>query len=165
MAIELLNLKKQYVSPDGGVVPVIDVPSFFMADGGQVGLIGGSGTGKTTLLHLIAGILSPDSGQIFFDFSGANANASTLLGNRDTTLLDYQSQLSGSPTAMDIGRLSEAQSDVFRGQHIGYIFQTHHLLPGFTALENVLLGMSFTGRPTTPSGPGISGRSGVWPSG
>jgi putative ABC transport system ATP-binding protein len=29
---------------------------------------------------------------------------------------------------------------------MGYIFQTHHLLPGFTALENVLLGMSFTGR-------------------
>ena len=34
----------------------------------------------------------------------------------------------------------------FRGRHVGYIFQTHHLLPGFTAMENVLLGMSFTGR-------------------
>ena len=32
------------------------------------------------------------------------------------------------------------------GQNIGYIFQTHHLLGGFTALENVQLGMSFTGR-------------------
>jgi putative ABC transport system ATP-binding protein len=42
--------------------------------------------------------------------------------------------------------LSEAQRDVFRGARIGYIFQTHHLLAGFTAMENVLLGMSFTGR-------------------
>ncbi len=48
---------------------------------------------------------------------------------------------------MDVAQLPEAARDVFRGRYIGYIFQTHHLLLGFTALENVLLGMSFTGRP------------------
>ena len=42
--------------------------------------------------------------------------------------------------------MDEAPRDVFRGKHVGYVFQTHHLLPGLTALENVLLGMSFTGR-------------------
>jgi putative ABC transport system ATP-binding protein len=47
---------------------------------------------------------------------------------------------------IDIAMLSEADRDQFRGRNIGYIFQTHHLLSGFTALENVLLGMSFTGR-------------------
>jgi putative ABC transport system ATP-binding protein len=47
--------------------------------------------------------------------------------------------------------MPEAQRDVFRGRHLGYIFQTHHLLPGFTALENVLLGMSFTGRHHDPA--------------
>lgn len=115
-------MKKQYVAPDGAAVPVIDVPHFRLGDGEQVGLIGGSGTGKTTLLHLIAGILAPDSGSIIFDFSGA----------------------------VDITSLSEARRDIFRGQNIGYIFQTHHLLPGFTAMENVLLGMSFTGRSSDP---------------
>ncbi len=54
-------------------------------------------------------------------------------------------ELSGK-SQVDITKLSEAQRDVFRGAHVGYIFQTHHLLGGFTALENVLLGMSFTGR-------------------
>ena len=116
MAICLRNLVKRYVGPDGSVVPVIDVAALDLADGEQVALIGTSGSGKTTLLHLIAGILSPDSGSIQFD------------------------------GGIDVAGLSEAQRDVFRGRNIGYIFQTHHLLPGFTALENVLLGMSFTGR-------------------
>lgn len=38
---------------------------------------------------------------------------------------------------------SEARRDLFRARHIGYIFQTFNLLQGFTALENVLLGMLF----------------------
>jgi putative ABC transport system ATP-binding protein len=122
MAISIENLRKIYVAPDGGVVPVIDIARFQLEDGEQVALIGTSGSGKTTLLHMIAGILAPDSGRILF-----NSRAASM------------------PT--DVASLAEAQRDIFRGRHIGYIFQTHHLLPGFTALENVLLGMSFTGRP------------------
>src|SRR4051812_21306917 len=127
MGLRLHELTKRYVAPDGGVVPVIDVPSFALADGEHVALIGGSGTGKTTLLHLIAGILSPDAGRIVYD------------------------NLNGDASATDIARLGESERDVFRGRYVGYIFQTHHLLPGFTALENVLLGMSFTGRAHDPA--------------
>ena len=122
--MELIDLKKQYVGPDGSVVPVIDIGRFALSDGEQVALVGSSGSGKTTLLHMIAGILTPDSGQVSF-------------------------KLNGNP--VDVTKLSEADRDVFRGAHIGYIFQTHHLLPGFTAMENVLLGMSFTGRAADPA--------------
>lgn len=45
----------------------------------------------------------------------------------------------------DLTALPEAARDRFRAQRIGYVFQTFHLLAGFTALENVLLGLSFTG--------------------
>src|SRR3954469_4868039 len=115
MAVLIENLRKQFVAPDGGVVPVIDVEHFELGDGEQVALIGTSGSGKTTLLHMIAGILTPDAGTIAFN-------------------------------GMNVATLTEAQRDIFRGANIGYIFQTHHLLPVFTALEKVLLGMSFTGR-------------------
>ena len=51
----------------------------------------------------------------------------------------------------DITRLSEAGRDRFRANKLGYVFQTFNLLPGFSALENVLLGMSFAGnRADTP---------------
>jgi putative ABC transport system ATP-binding protein len=119
MALHLHNLKKHYVGPDGSVVPVIDVEDLTVADGEHVALIGSSGSGKTTLLHLIAGIVTPDSGRIVYDLPKGQ---------------------------VDLAALDEARRDVFRGAHVGYVFQTHHLLAGFTALENVLLGMSFTNR-------------------
>lgn len=46
----------------------------------------------------------------------------------------------------DLSRLPEAARDRFRAERIGYVFQTFNLLPAFTALENVLLGMSFGGK-------------------
>lgn len=46
---------------------------------------------------------------------------------------------------VDIAKLPESARDRFRARHIGYVFQTFNLLPGFTAIENVLLGMTFTG--------------------
>ncbi len=119
MAIEIKNLQKTYVAPDGSKTPIVNIRHFALADGEQVALIGSSGSGKTTLLNMIAGIVPADAGEILFSCDG------------QTT---------------DIVSLPEALRDVFRGRNIGYIFQTHHLLPGFTALENVLLGMSFTGR-------------------
>ena len=125
MGLLIQKLKKTYHAPDGSAVPVIDIPELYLADAEQIALIGTSGSGKTTLLHMIAGILTPDSGNVVFGYDPAHPD---------------------SPDSIDLTMLFEAERDVFRGRNIGYIFQTHHLLPGFTALENVLLGMTFTGR-------------------
>ncbi len=73
-------------------------------------------------------------------------------GSGKTTLLHIVSGItrpdrgSVKVTEVEITRLSEAQRDRFRAERIGYVFQTFNLLPAFTALENVLLGMSFTGQ-------------------
>ncbi len=113
--LELRNLKKSYLLPDGEDLPILDIPEWSLGAGEEVVIVGASGCGKTTLLHIIAGILRPSSGHVLID-------------GWDTPLL------------------SEAERDVFRARRIGYVFQTFNLLPGFSALENVLLGMTFAGK-------------------
>ena len=115
MPVVARDLRKHYPGPDGARVDVLDVPELTIADSEQAALVGGSGTGKTTLLHCLAGIVRPDAGTVRYG-------------------------------DLDVAALGESARDAFRGRSVGYVFQTHHLLPGFTALENVLLGMSFTGR-------------------
>ena len=110
--LEICQLKKSYAAPEGGTHVVVDVPTFALDAQAQVALSGASGSGKTTFLNLIAGILAPDAGSI-------KLNGQELAG------------------------LPEAARDRIRATSIGYIFQTFNLLQGYTALENVLLGMSF----------------------
>src|SRR5918996_5477622 len=50
----------------------------------------------------------------------------------------------------EVTKLAEVARDRFRARHIGFVFQTFNLLDGFTALENVLLGMTFTGQRNDP---------------
>jgi ABC-type lipoprotein export system ATPase subunit len=63
-ALSIHDLVKTYPAPAGGRVEVLRVPGLALKAGQQVALRGESGLGKTTLLHLIAGILEPDSGQV-----------------------------------------------------------------------------------------------------
>ncbi len=64
-ALRIDGLRKSYATPEGTLQAVIDLPAFSLAEREQVALHGRSGCGKTTLLHLIAGILRPDAGRIF----------------------------------------------------------------------------------------------------
>src|SRR4051812_42680443 len=117
MGLHLHELAKRYVAPDGSAVPVIDVPRFDLADGEQVALVGGSGTGKTTLLHLIAGILTPDSGRIVYDNldgqspPAASAAATAPAASAATTsgggaVIDYRTAGVGAlDHGVDIARL------------------------------------------------------------
>jgi len=109
----LENVVKSYPQGDGPPLRVLDLPAYRIEAGEQVVLLGPSGCGKTTTLHIIAGIIAPDSGRV-------------LLDGRDLTAF------------------SQAGRDRIRANKLGYIFQTFNLLKGFTALENVLLGMTFS---------------------
>lgn len=75
-------------------------------------------------------------------------------GGGKTTLLNVISGITspdqGSVTVdnVNLTKLHEASRDRFRAERIGFVFQTFNLLPAFTALENVLLGMSFSRKKT-----------------
>ncbi len=65
--LRVRGLQKSFVSPDGSRTQVVDVPTFALDAGEQVALRGESGSGKTTFLHLIAGLLSADAGELLLD--------------------------------------------------------------------------------------------------
>ena len=110
--LQLKNVKKTFTEPDGSPLPILDIDDYRLDTGEQAVLVGRSGGGKTTLLHIIAGISRPTSGQVIID-------------------------------GLDITKLPEAGVDRFRAEKVGYVFQTFNLMVGFSALENVLLGMTF----------------------
>lgn len=62
--LDVDKLKKRYVSDNGDTFVALDIARFSMATGEQVGLRGASGSGKTTFLNVIAGILTPDDGEV-----------------------------------------------------------------------------------------------------
>lgn len=91
-----------------GHAPVLNIPTLDIPTGKRVFLHGPSGTGKTTLLGIIAGILTSQTGKV-------------IVGDRD------MSALKGSAR------------DLYRGSHIGYIFQMFNLIPYLSVIENITL--------------------------
>ena len=78
-------------------------------------IMGPSGVGKSTMLHLIGGLDRPTSGNVLIDGD-------------------------------DLFLLKEKELAVFRNKAIGFVFQFHHLLPEFSALENVMIPGMMHGR-------------------
>jgi putative ABC transport system ATP-binding protein len=105
--VELRNVTKRYHKGGETITPLDDI-SLDIEEGEFVSLMGASGTGKSTLLNLVASIDRPDTGTITVD-------------------------------GVDITKLSRTRLADWRSVNIGYIFQTHNLIPVLTAYENVEL--------------------------
>ncbi len=65
--LKVEKLKRTFISPDGESNLILDIPTFKIRAGEHIGIQGNSGSGKTTFLNLLAGILNADSGSITFD--------------------------------------------------------------------------------------------------
>ena len=105
--VQARDLEKRYV--DGpAVVEVLRGLDLDIVAGERVAVIGESGVGKSTLLHLLGCLDAPTGGRLLID--GA-----------------------------DVFSRSESEIAAFRNRTVGFVFQFHHLLGDFTALENVML--------------------------
>ena len=67
LLLNIENLRKSFGTPGGSVLTVVDIPAFSLDSGQQTALCGTSGSGKTTFLNLIAGILKPNEGRVELD--------------------------------------------------------------------------------------------------
>lgn len=97
------NIEKHY-----GSLQVLKSVEIDIKQAEIVSIVGSSGAGKSTFLHILGTLDKPDKGEV------------VLKGQR-------------------IDKLTGKALSKFRNKHIGFIFQFHHLLPEFTALENVCI--------------------------
>jgi len=100
----------------GGPIPVLRGASLEVAQGEMLAIVGASGVGKSTLLHVLGGLDRADRGRV-------------TIGE------------------VDLGSLTDAALVAFRNRAVGFVFQFHHLLPEFTALENAGMPLRIARRP------------------
>ena len=107
MLVEARSLVKSYHA-DEQEVPVLRGVDLTVNEGEMLAIVGASGVGKSTLMHILGTLDVPDEG---------------------TLLLEGQ----------NVFELPENERTRLRNETIGFVFQFHHLLPEFTALENVAM--------------------------
>jgi lipoprotein-releasing system ATP-binding protein len=113
-ALQLDRVARTYPQVDG-VLEVFSNISLTLMPGELVALVGQSGTGKSSLLHMAGLLETPSAGEVF---------------------------IGGAPA----GQLPERDRTRLRRDTIGFVYQAHHLLPEFDALENVMMPQRIAGR-------------------
>jgi lipoprotein-releasing system ATP-binding protein len=115
--VEIAGLVKTYKTPSGRI-DVLRGLDLAVETGEMLAIVGASGVGKSTLLHVIGGLDVFDAGSV-------------RIGDARIDRMDDQARVA------------------FRNRRVGFVFQFHHLLPEFSALENVEMPLRIASRAAT----------------
>jgi lipoprotein-releasing system ATP-binding protein len=119
--LEARGIVKHYAVGGNGLTVLRDLDLTVEA-GEMLAIMGASGVGKSTLLHILGGLDRANQGDV------------TVGGTNLTSLPD-------------------ADVVAFRNRHVGFVFQFHHLLPEFSAVENVEMPMRIARIPVAEARP------------
>ncbi|MGO9377856.1 MAG: ABC transporter ATP-binding protein [Dissulfurispiraceae bacterium] len=108
--IAVEDLHKSFLTP-AGELRVLKGIDLLFGEGEMVGIVGASGAGKSTFLHILGTLDKPTNGRIIYEANGS----------------------------VDPFSLSNGAIAAFRNRMMGFVFQFHYLLPEFSALENVMM--------------------------
>ena len=119
---ELIQVEQLFKSYGNGAkrVEVLKGVDLNFSRGERAAIVGASGVGKTTLLHILGTLDRPTSGKVLYE-------------------------------GKDIYALNEKDLALFRNREIGFVFQFHHLLPEFSAMENTMMPCLIQGIPKKES--------------
>jgi lipoprotein-releasing system ATP-binding protein len=119
---EFIQVQHLFKSYGNGAkrVEVLKGADLTFSRGEKAAIVGASGVGKTTLLHILGTLDRPTSGKVLYE-------------------------------GKDIYALNEKDLALFRNREIGFVFQFHHLLPEFNALENTMMPCLIQGIPKKES--------------
>ena len=106
-AFQAIGIEKYYEEV-GHRIDVLQGVDLQLFQGEMIAIVGASGTGKTTLLHILGTLDRPTTGRLLYD-------------------------------GVEVLKKNDIELSAYRNRAIGFVFQFHHLLPEFTALENVMM--------------------------
>lgn len=132
--LEVKNLTKKYYA---GTVEnkAVDNVNLKVEEGEFVIIMGASGSGKTSLLHLVAGIDDFDEGTIMYAQKAVRSSYPGIAAGRKFS----------SDRTVDFGHMSESAKAMFRRTSIGIVFQQQCLIPDLTVYENIMLPIMLSG--------------------
>jgi lipoprotein-releasing system ATP-binding protein len=139
MVLEAVELAKEYRGGDGGRITVLDGVDLQVRQGEMVAIVGASGAGKSTLLHLLGALDQPTRGTI--TIAGRQLPALPSSTDSAATETSYRNRRA----LRRLLRRSDDEISALRNKSVGFVFQFHHLLREFTALENVMMPLRIAG--------------------